>query len=405
MLYDYTALDYDGKLINGMEEASSPEDLAGKFSHRVLMIIEVAPRRQFGSRLVSLWQTIRETGTVSLKQKVLFCQQLTALVSAGLPLKEALGATARNCRYGPLAKRIRAVQERIEAGKPLSRAIADVGLMRSPECAIIAVGEESGRLGQVLEHITKLYALQYRMKTERNSEMVYPGIVATVAIGVVAALIFFVLPRFQTTFSRMGIPLPPMTQRIFHIVSALSEIASKGLAWGVALFVLYVLLAHWGPTKLWIGRLKLAIPFWGRRQRHSEASESLMMLSVMLESGVALLRAFDLCADTARNPETSAELQYMHDAAAHGKSIGGAAERLCLFREVAAPLIRAGEQSGQLAGMLRSAAQWHADAMEEANKRLAAMIEPLLLGTVGMIVGLVACAICLPILDFTNSLM
>ncbi len=405
MKFSYRARNAQSVLIRGTAEGDSAKDVARDLKKEGLFPLAVVPAgHEKGERGESVWQKLADIGTIPLRQKSLFFRQMAVLVGAGIPLGSALARTVDACRCRPLVKKAFTMQKILDSGQPLSFAVKKCALAGSLEGTILSVGEETGRLAESLQHVATLYERRSGMRSKILSALTYPVIVLISSGSVVFILFRFVLPRFRSIFEHMNLALPPATQRIFRFGEILPQVF-LGTILFIGFCAVTLEVANRFPRgRIITSRIVLATPIVGAVTLRAGLAGCLRLLSVLIECGVPLLRSLELCAASARNAVIADAMMKLRATAEQGGSIGEKAQTMSLLRSVAAPLISAGEQSGQLAEMLARAADWYEADLSEWISRLSSLLEPALILIAGLAAGAVVFAVFAPVLDAVRSL-
>ena len=405
MKFTYKARSQDG-MQRGSIDADSALHAADKLKEQNLFPVEIIPAAQFSQAqsIHEIKECLSSIGTISLREKKVFFKELETCVSAGISIGRALEYLEAHTLCRPLARKIRLMRLRVDEGISLSRAMAECRAFDKLVCAIAEAGEESGRIDRSLSLIAAQYEFKDNLRSKLLSSAVYPAVVLTFSVIVLAVLINTVLPRFKEAFLRMNTPIPPLTQWVF----GLNE---KGLA--MLLFVLgfllavtagIVLLKRVPRAAIVIDRALLRIPVVGALRLKAATARCMRILGALSEAGIPLLRALELSAGAARSAAVASALMSMHSAAASGSSIAEECSKHKIFRPVVAELISVGEQTGQLDTMFLKLAQWHERDLEESAKRAAALSEPFLILVVGGVVALIVFALFSPVVSAIQSL-
>ena len=267
-------------------------------------------------------------GTVSLRRKALFYRQFAAVVEAGISLDSALSDLAEGETYRPLSCRIEAVRRHVAAGEALHAALAAGHLAGAMEQALLAAGEESGRLGESLALLAQVCERQERLRGRILSAMVYPGFVLCFSGAVVTVMFYWVLPRFREVFARMNMEMPPLTKLLFGLSEHFPALA-LGLLFGLlAGGALWTGLRRIAAVRVWTDLIRLKLPVAGRLIRCASLSRGLRSLGVMLSAGEPMLRALELAADAAGNAAVAAAFLKLRQAALEGTSLSKAAAEI-----------------------------------------------------------------------------
>ncbi|MEM6747416.1 MAG: type II secretion system inner membrane protein GspF [Pseudomonadota bacterium] len=331
-------------------------------------------------------------------------RQLATLIEAGMPVEEALAAIVAQMDGTLSADIFSSVRARVIEGWRLSKALGEhpkafSALYRG----IVSSGETSGDLGPVLSRLADMQERNHAMAQKATQAMIYPICIIVVAVGVVWALMHFVVPQMVEQFSRMdGVQLPLPTQ----IVIGVSDFVG---AWGwlVALLIVLVGVGVWqarrrDAAKLVMDKAALRVPVLGPLLRELDAARFARTLSTLVSAGAPLLDALDGARRTLANSHINLEIVEATNAVREGASLAAAIRRAGVFPPIMASMIAAGERSGKLADMLgRTAAQMEGS-FETATTTALRLLEPAVIVILGLVVMMIVLSIMLPILQINQ---
>lgn len=394
--FDYTAIDTDGRLRQGRRQAADPAELQRWLLARRWLVQQVQPSAPAA--------TGGRAGRFGSRDLALFTRQLSAL-SASLPLEQALQTIAAQASKRAVRQTITAVQEQLAQGLRLSEAMASAGPVFPPLYrAMVAAGEAAGALPAVLERLAGLLENQQAMRSRLITALAYPAALALTAIGVVIALLTLVVPRVVEQFDSMGRQLPLLTRLVVGTAEGLTSAAP----WLLAGILLATPLALWqwrnAAVRQRIDSAVLALPWVGRLLREVHAAQLARTLAIMLGAGLPLMEGLRAAARTVANRHLRQRTEDMAQAIAHGGSLGAAMRRAAVFPPTLLHLTASGEESGRLAPMLESAADYLERELATFTQVAMSLLEPLIIVVLGGVVALIVLAILLPILQF-NSLV
>ncbi len=337
-----------------------------------------------------------------------FLRQLSVLVSTGTPLVEAITSLERQSEDPYWSRVLADVRENMEEGRQLSEAMAS-----HPECFdlvcrnLIAAGETGGILEEVLTRLASLVRKQHKIRSEVVGAMAYPCALILISIGVLTAMIGFVLPRFGGLFKSLDRPVPASTQVLLDLSMWL-----KGNWWmiAIALPVLIfagVLASKMPGAKPWWDRFMLRAPILGDLVRNLAAARVARVMGILIDGKVALLDCLRLVQGTLGNTLYVQCLRRAENAVTRGEGASGALaaeiEGVRLFPPSLIEAMRSGERTGKIGAVLLSVA----DALDEDNDVLlratTRLMEPLILSVLGIIVGLVTMSMFLPLFDLAAA--
>lgn len=409
----YQAYDKSGRLIRDTIEADDAAVAAEELRRQGLYVTQfddeaaeapAAPAE--GSLAQRLMGGLRHLvgGKRRLKNLSMFTRQLYVLCATGTPLVEALGALERQAGDADWRQTVADVKQRVEEGAPLSEAMAAHPttfnrIFRS----LIAAGESGGNFGDMLDRIGKLVSRQVQVRTHLSGALVYPLLLLVVAGVVLTLMLSFVLPRFTGLFDTLGAELPPSTQLLIGVSEAL-----RSYWWGVLLALGAVAGAgHW-----WLstpaGRyardtVLLRAPGVGVIARSFITARLCRLIGTLLVAQVPMLEALRLTREAAGNAHYRALIDKAEDAVTRGDPISAAFADEQLISPMVCEAIRSGEATGQIGPLLLNIADYLDENNEVVVKSLSSILEPVILIGLGVLVGLVALAMFLPLFDLTAS--
>lgn len=398
--FEYIALDAAGKRQRGILEADSDRLARQQLRERQLIPVEVSPsRRQQGG----------EHGGFTLAQRIsisdlsLFTRHLATLVQSGIPLEESLHATARQTRHRRLQSVIMSLRSRVLEGHSLADGLGDFPRVFTPVYrALIASGEQSGDLGQVLNQLADYTEDSQKLRATLLQALVYPLALTVVAIGVIAVLMVYVVPKVVAQFDHYGQTLPLLT-RVLIVVS--DAMVSYWLAALILLAGLIVAARWWmrdaGRRKA-VHRRLLRLPVVGDVLRTVDSARLLHTLAILLASGVSLIEAIKVGLGTLNNLYLQQGMTEVANDVREGKSFSFSLQQMGELPPMAVYMIASGEQSGELDTMVKRSADNLARELEARVGIMTSLFEPILIVTMGVVVLAIVLAILLPILQLNN---
>jgi len=395
--FAYQALDASGKTQRGVLQGDTARAVRQTLRERGLNPLEVTP--------VDEKQNASPLGRrgLSTPQLALFTRQLATLLSAGLPIDEALAALGEQGEDERSRSLTVALRSRVMEGAGLAAALADYP-DSFPEIyrASVAAGEQSGRLGTVLERLADYAESRDALRQKMITALAYPVLLALVAVAVVTGLLLYVVPQIVGVFASMKQTLPLPTT----VLIALSEFVKH---WGLLLGLFLIVAAVGARFALRRDALRMAwhrwllrLPLVGKLTRASNTARAARTLALLSASAVPLLDALAISAQVVPNLPMREALRR----AAHKVREGGAFSRALAdsgyFPPVAVRLIASGERSGQLERMLDEAAAHQAKELDRWLAVLTAVLGPAVILLVGAMVLFIVLAILLPIFNLNQ---
>ncbi len=405
MNFKYKARSAEGKIVEGTLSAESQEGAVSVMRQRGLLPIRVERSGSSASSSGSLLDQMKKTGTVPLRDKVIFFRQLATMVGAGVTLGNSLDILAGQTKNLRLAESIQQIKTSVDGGMTFSGAMRTRNEFNTLMVAMIAAGEEGGVLDESVNRLATFLERQDELRRKVISAVTYPAVVIIFAFIILYILVTVVMPRFSQVFKGMKVELPAVTLAVFNFSNWMAEFWYIPIG-GFLLFVVLVILMNRNKTtRPLLDRIKLRLPIVGDIIFKSIMARSNRTLSSLVESGVPILRALDMTADVSDNFLVSNGYTALRDAARKGASLGDTAKNLKIFPVMIAHMMKVGEETGRLEEMLAKVADWFETELDEKIKRLTSIIEPLLIVFVGGIVAVVALAIFTPIVTAIQQFM
>ncbi|AKS42263.1 type II secretion system F family protein [Wenzhouxiangella marina] len=394
--FEYQALDGQ-HTARGVIQADNARAARAQLRERGLIPLDIQQVETQSKREFSL----RSQG----RERALVLRQLATLLRAGLTLEEVLGILVEQTDASAQRRQLGAIRSRVMEGQSLSSAMAEhPALFPALYSASVAAGERAGQIDRVLARLAD-YAEQ-REETARGVSLalIYPALLAIIAVGVVWGLIGFVVPRVAGVFETAGQELPDLT---------LSLLAISGLISNHGLWLLLGLIgAGFGLLLLWrspgprlaIDRRLLALPVIGRLTRARQTASFTRTLAILTNSAVPLVEALKVAARVVENHQVQADLERAAGQVREGQSLSASLHSAAWLPPMARRLIAGGERSGELAPMLEHAADIQERELQSATTVMLAVLQPALILAVGLMVLYIVLAIMLPILNMSQLL-
>jgi type IV pilus assembly protein PilC len=396
---------YTLRLENGMREtdnivAPTIELARQRLDARGGEILELkkAPKEFFLSDLIP-----GATG-VSTRDVVIFARQFSTMIDAGLPLVmclDILGSQAENPLFGRVLKKIKG---RVEEGQSLSEAMAEFpGTFDKLFTSLVMAGETGGVLDVVMQRLAVYKEKADSLKKQIKGAMMYPAITIVVALGAIVLLMTMVLPSFKSMFSDFGGTLPALTQSVMDLSDWMVANLAVMFLGLVSLIVIWVLVRRSKVGHYYTDKAFLVLPIFGSLIRKTAVASFTRTLGTMLQSGVSIVDALEICAGSAGNDLVAEAIENTRAQISEGKAMVEPLLDSGVFPPMVCSMIAVGEQSGALDVMLTKIADFYDDEVDTAVDGLTSMIEPFLMVFLGGSIGTLVIAMYLPIFDIINQ--
>ncbi len=336
----------------------------------------------------------------SIKQRdiVIFTRQLATMIDAGLPIVQCLDILAAQSPNKQLRGKVREIKEEVEAGSTFTDALRKHNkLFDDLFINMVAAGEVGGILDSILHRLAGYMEKAMRLKSKIKGAMIYPITIVTVAVGVTAILLIFVIPVFAELFSSFGKELPAPTQFVINLsnftLAYFKYIAAAAIAFGVLVRQLY----RTESGRLAIDQALLQAPVFGDLIRKSAVARFTRTLSTLVSSGVPILDALTITARTAGNKVVERAVLATRVSISEGKTIAEPLTESKVFPPMVCQMISVGETTGALDAMLQKIADFYEDEVDNAVANLTALMEPLIIMFLGVVIGGLVISMYLPI--------
>jgi type IV pilus assembly protein PilC len=416
-IFNYVAVDKDGKEIKGRLEVSSNQEAIDKVRQKGFYPVSIVEEKAKGEKPVAGKEPAKAgepspkpflaitVGGVSTKQVTVFTRQLSTLIGAGLPLVRSLYVLERQEKTGLLKTTIRGLAEQVEGGSAFSEALAKYPKIFPPLYVnTVKAGETGGVLELVLTRLADFAEKSQKLNSRIKAALVYPALVLTMAVSVLFFLVTFIVPKFMQIFKEMNVPLPLITQ----ILLVISDFAKNrwfiGLAILIALIVLYKILYGLTVTRLIVDKIKLDMPVMGPLLRKIAIARFSRTLGTLLSSGVPILQALMVAKDTTGNEVMARSIIRVHDSVREGETVAKPLLKAGLFPAMAVNMISVGEETGALDQMLLKIADVYDEEVDVTVTGLMSLLEPFLIIGMGLVVGFIVIAMFLPLFSLVTAL-
>lgn len=401
--FEYTALGATGREMRGVIEADTERHARALLRERGLMPLAVEGLRASRPGREASARTWRRG--LSHSELALVTRQFATLVRAGLTIEECFNVLIEQAESTGTRTLLAAVRARILEGQSLSRGLAAFPSAFPPIYrAMIEAGEQSGRLGDVLERLADFTESRENLRNRVILAFIYPALVTTVALAVITLLLVYVVPQVTRVFANLGQTLPLATR----ILIALSDfMRASGWLWLIgivaAIILVPVILRDPGRKRIFHARL-LRLPLLGRLIRGVNAARFADTLGILTASGVPLLTSLQSAAAVVTNLPMRGAVEEALRRVREGGALAPALGAAKLFPPLVIHLIASGEATGRLDAMLTRAADAQTRELDNWIRGLTALLEPLLILAMGLIVLFVVVAILLPIFEMNQMI-
>ncbi len=351
---------------------------------------------------VDLNEALVKAGLVSPFKKrelVRFTKQLQILVDAGVPLMETLDILHKQEKNPQLKRTLRKVAGDVGEGMTLYEALSRQQGFGVLYCNLIKAGEAGGILDTILEKLVEYMEKQEKLVSQVKGALIYPSIVVTVGIGVVMAMMVFVVPGFVGMVTASGGELPGLTQ---FIIDCSDLITNNLLMIGLGTVGGLIFFFQWKKTKTgkvaW-DQFTMNMPVFGNVVIKGNLGSFSRTLATMINAGVSLIDALDICVETIDNTVIVKDIRKIRKAVTEGKTLTEPLARVKYFPDMVAQMIKVGETTGNLDSMLIKVSDVFEKDVEDSMGMATKMIEPIIIVVLGGIIALILVGMYLPMFE------
>ena len=348
----------------------------------------------------------KRVGGVSNKLRTQFTRQLATLINAGLPILRSLRILEQQQKPGPMRLAIRYVAEDVESGSTMSEAMG-----RSPKVFdrlytnMVRAGEVGGVLDEILEKLSVFMEKAQALRRKVIGAMIYPIAVLSFAALIVTGLLIFVVPKFKEIFSGMNQKLPAVTQFLLDLSEWM-----KTVGW---MFIILVpvgiilanrLISMSAAGRYYMDLAKLSIPIFGTIAAKSSVARFSRTLGTLLAAGVPILEALTITAETAGNNVYTKALLKVREGIREGENFADPLRQARIVEPMVVNMIDVGEETGELDRMLSKVADTYEDEVETLVGGLTSLLEPIMVISLGLIVGFIVIALFMPMVSMIQGM-
>lgn len=431
VFYSFRAARKDGSLTSGSISAASESDALRQLRARGLMPVTLQPAvggapsdissaHPVSSRLPRRTrQQVSKTNPapvarsffssekpVDRRDVLALTSELGVLLRAGLPIDQSLRVQQEMSAKSAYTQLLTSLLETVKAGRSLSQGLEQhPSLFNSFYINMVRSGEAGGQLAAVMQRLAEHLERSREVRATVVSALIYPAILAVVAVLSVAVMLGFVVPQFEALFADMGDSLPALTRAVIALGDGVRE-------WGWLLLLgcsgLWFLARRWlgqPEGKHWLDRRMLTLPLVGGLVFQYNLSLFARTLGTLLGNGVSLLQALDIALTTVGNASVRESLDGLPGAVKAGRRISETLSGTGKFSPMVVQMVRVGEESGRLDDMLLELARAYESDVEAGVKRGLTLLEPVLILGMGALIGLIIVSILMGILSVNDLAM
>jgi type IV pilus assembly protein PilC len=393
--FKYTVRDKAGQTVDGTLEGEGKEAVSNRLRQMGYVIVSL---EETGGGLIGQMNQVKFGTGVKPKDITIFARQFSTMINAGLSLTKCLSILGQQTESEGLRTVIAQVGKDVEAGQSLSDSMArHPKIFPSIMVNMVRAGETGGVLDEVLSRVADHFERDQQLKGRIKSAMTYPAAMGGLVLIILAAMMIFVVPVFQAMFASMGGQLPFATQILVNISEGIRSwpglVTLFGVIGGTSLF------RWWKATEsgrlIW-DTILLRMPVFGPLVRKLALARFTRTFGTLVSAGVPILSALEIVGATSGNEVVSQAVKKIRSAIKEGETIAKPLSESPVFPSMLVQMIAVGEETGALDAMLNKVADFYDEEVSTAVEGLTSLIEPLMMATLGVVVGGIVIALYLP---------
>lgn len=400
-VYEFQAKTEDGRIVKGELQASNESEARIRMRAQRLTPIRIDAKAgsSMDFRKMALFGD-----SISLKDLQVFTRQFAVLVSAGVPIVQSLEAMSRGARSVGMSNVLQGVCQDVERGRRLADALAQrPATFDRLYVNLVRAGEEGGVLEAVLNRLATYIESSVKMRGKVKSALVYPIVIVLVAIGVIAFIMIFVVPKMSQMFVQSGQELPGLTVMVINASNFFQHYWYMVLATLIAIPVFGKMYYETADGRKVMDAIFIEVPVFGDLIKKSAIARFSRTLSTLLSSGVRIIDALEISSGTTGNWMIEKAILETKDAVSRGKTLAEPLMKVPYFPNMVTQMISIGEQTGNMDQMLSKVADFYEDEVDNATDAMTALLEPMLMVVLGLIIAVIVVAMYLPIFNMANT--
>lgn len=399
MQFKYRAVTETGQIIEGIHDAQDEEEVISMLKGSDYMPISIEQTINSGA---STSITLKK---VKKKDLAVFCRQFYTMLNAGVSIVKCLDVLEKQTENKQMKNAIADVFDNVQKGMTLSEAMKNNPKIYPPILInMVEAGEASGSLDTIMERMAVHYEKEFKIENKVKGAMVYPMVLAVVATAVVVFLMVAVMPTFVGMFESSGVELPGPTKALLAISHSLRNLWYMYM---IGIIALVSAVKYYDGTEngsLVFDTIKLRVPIFKNVNIKLATSRFTRTLSTLLSSGIPLMQGIDIVARVVGNKYISNRLDEVKEDIRKGVPLSRTIKDAGIFPPMVDSMIKIGEESGDLDGILNKSADFYDEEVEAALQKMTEMMQPLMVVIMALIVGFIVISIALPMFDMVNTI-
>lgn len=399
--FSYTVRNKEQVVLYGNIEGSSRDDVV-----KTLLDQGLTPINLTETTKTSLASMMAQVSTIPIAEKVLFSQELSTLVNAGVPISQSLGILEKQTKNVRFKNTIEELAKDVDGGLTLSGALEKHPKIFSKLfTSMVKSGEIGGTLDEALTRLAEQMNKDRELSSKIRGAMIYPSVIF---VGMVGALIFMmvtIVPKLQSMFDELGGKLPASTRSLIFLSKAFTTYGflTAGIFAGVFLGFRY-LEKNVMPFRRLIHRLLLKLPVIGNLITKINVARITRTLGSLVSSGVGVVEALDIVAEATQNLLFKEAIEKASEKVKNGSTIAETLKAYKVFPILVPQMVAVGEETGSLDVILKKVADFYDTDVANITGNLTTLLEPVIMIVIGIMVGYVIVSIITPIYTMTDMI-
>ena len=398
--FQYTARNDKGQEFTETVKAKTRDEVIGGLRRRALVVLDIQEKKSIFD-----FKLGKPVEKAKLEETVIFTRQLSTMISAGIPLLESLEILQEQQENPGFAAALGDVVDRVRSGSDFSAALAEhPRIFERIYVSMVKAGETAGQIDAILSRLADYQEATAQLIREIKSAMTYPVISLTMILGITGFLLVGIIPKFAEIFTALGVELPLITELLLMLSAFLTQYLWYILGGIVGIFYAIKYYVKTDAGRWQMDFIKLKMPIFGQLFQKVAVSRFSRTFATLIKSGVPILGALEIVASTAGNLVVEDAVKEAIASVKQGEQLAEPLSKFWVFPPMVTKMISIGERSGALEQLLGKIAEFYDQQVSATVESLTSLIEPLMIGVMGFIVGGIVLAVFLPIFKLQAKL-
>jgi len=398
-IFTYKVKDHNGKTFKGLIEALDDKQAVSALRERGYFVLKVEKKQEINvSSLFKIMQRAKFSDVVE------FTRQIATMMTAGLPLTDALELLQRQTRNSDMARVLNDVLDQVQGGASLGDALSmHPRLFSKVYIALVRAGESAGVLDRVLNRLADNLEKDRDFQGKTKGALIYPAIVISGMIVVVFIMMIFVVPKLTSLYKEFGTTLPLPTRILMAVSDNFVRFSFLIIPLCIGLYIAYQAWIKTDQGRLKVDEFMLSIPIWGKLKKGVAMTEFTRTLGLLIGAGIPILDALHIVSDAVGNRVYKDGIEAAAREVERGFPLGVPISRNPDFPPILGQMLKVGEESGKMDEVLSKLSTFFESETEQLIKGLTTAIEPIIMIILGIGVAFLVFAVILPIYNLTSQ--